>query len=335
MMTSRALALVGTAILLLSTSIARADDETPEKKAEHLFDEAKELAEKGNYADACPKLEESQKLDPALGTQFNLADCYEHVGRTATAWQLFNEVATAARAAGKGPREKAARGRMATLDPVLARVKVIAPTAPGLEVKIDAHALTAAELEAGYAVDPGDHAVAASANERKPWTGNVTGKPSATTEITVPELEVIVHPPLDLGMSPAPEPPRGGTQRTIALIVGGVGIAGLAVGGVAGLMAISKHDDAKARCEDPKRCPDADSAALWTDATSAGTVSTIGFVAGGVALAGAAVLWLTAPSGSSSATRAKSPASSTVSSWRVAPSVASNGGGLFVLGTLP
>jgi hypothetical protein len=324
MMTSRALALLAAAILCFSSTTARAEDESPEKKAEHLFDDAKVMAEKGNYTEACPKLEESQRLDPALGTQFNLADCYEHVGRTASAWQLFNEVAIAARAAGKAPREQAARARMATLDPRLARVKVIAPATAGLEVRIDAHALTPAELESSYAVDPGAHTVTASANERKPWTGQVTGKPSATTEVRVPELEVVVAPALDLGMAPEP---RGGTQRTIALIVGGVGIAGLAVGGVAGVMAISKHDDAKARCEDPKRCPDAESAALWTDATSAGTVSTIGFVAGGVALAGAAVLWFTAPSGASSP--------SSRASWRVAPSVAANGGGLFVLGTLP
>jgi hypothetical protein len=41
---------------------------------------------------------------------------------------------------------------------------------------------------------------------------------------------------------------------------------------------------------------------LTDDAKSAATVSTIAFIAGGVALAGGIVLWLTAPSSSSSTT---------------------------------
>jgi len=53
--------------------------------AQALFDEAKRAMADGRWAEACPKLEESERLDPSIGTAFNLARCYEHVGRIASA----------------------------------------------------------------------------------------------------------------------------------------------------------------------------------------------------------------------------------------------------------
>src|SRR5580698_3805183 len=87
-----------------SARLASADPDS-ERRADKLFNDAKDLVLAGKYAEACPKLAESQRLDPALGTEFNLADCDEHVGRTATAWRLFVDVEHAARAAGKKERE--------------------------------------------------------------------------------------------------------------------------------------------------------------------------------------------------------------------------------------
>lgn len=57
--------------------------------AQALFTEALKLMKSGAHAEACPKLEKSQELDPGMGTQFRLAECYEGVGRIASAWALF------------------------------------------------------------------------------------------------------------------------------------------------------------------------------------------------------------------------------------------------------
>lgn len=84
-----------------------------------------------------------------------------------------------------------------------------------------------------------------------------------------------------------------GTQKVLALVAGGAGVVGLGLGGAFGLVALSKKNDAQSACAGT--CATQAAADRWSDAASAGNASTIAFVAGGVALAGAAVLWLTAP----------------------------------------
>ena len=71
--------------------------------AQALFDEATKLTKQGRYPEACEKLAESNRLDPGIGTQFHLADCYEQSGRFASAWAGFLDVASQARASEDGP----------------------------------------------------------------------------------------------------------------------------------------------------------------------------------------------------------------------------------------
>src|SRR5687768_18046990 len=92
--------------------------------AEALFDHAKRLHAAGRYAEACPKFAESQKLDAGVGTLLYLADCYEKIGQTASAWAGFREAAAAAKNAGQEEREKIARDRAAGLEPQLSRLTI-------------------------------------------------------------------------------------------------------------------------------------------------------------------------------------------------------------------
>jgi hypothetical protein len=279
--------------LVLLPSSARADE--PVAAAEQLFQEARVLVAAGNYAAACPKLEASQKLEPAVGTQFNLADCWEHVGRTASAHSMFMQVARIARAAGKFEREKSARERASALEPKLARVRfVVKASAPGLEVFVDDSPVAKTTWSEAFAIDPGTHRVRATAPDRTPWSASLVAQASRTSELTVPELED-PRPPAASRLVAA-KPPSA--QKNVALVAGGVGVAGLIVGGVAGAIALSGRSKAQRECPSELyafRCPTEDGASAWNSATTAGDVSTVAFVVGGAFVAGAAVLWFTAP----------------------------------------
>ena len=48
--------------------------------AESLFREGKRLSSEKKFSEACPKFEESYRLDPGLGTLLNLATCHLSFG---------------------------------------------------------------------------------------------------------------------------------------------------------------------------------------------------------------------------------------------------------------
>lgn len=291
---------IATSLLLSSNLViartALAADAAPngaKPSAEDLFQQARVLVEQGRYEEACPKLEESHRLEPAVGTQFNLADCYEHVGRTASAHTTFVKVAAIARAAGKFEREKLANERARALEPALAKVHfAVKANAPGLEIRLDDAPLTRQDWQSSLAVDPGSHHVVATAPNHRTFEATVVAKASSTVEVDVPEL-VDLRP-----TATTPAPQASSSQRTLALVTGGAGIVALGVGATFGILSLSHHSNAENACASDVyqfRCPTENGASEWNSARTTGNVSTIGFIAGGVLLAGAAVLWFTAP----------------------------------------
>jgi hypothetical protein len=88
-----------------------------------------------------------------------------------------------------------------------------------------------------------------------------------------------VAPPSSLGPSRLP--------AVVALAVGGVG---LAVGGIFGGLALGEHGSLDAACNASKVCPTSSQGTLDTLRTTS-TVSTIGFIAGGVGVAAGVFLW--------------------------------------------
>jgi hypothetical protein len=271
--------------------------------AEVLFSDGKRLVEAGNYAAACPKFEESQKVDPGMGTLYRLADCYEHVGRTASAWAAFVEVAGSAKTSGQQARADDAKKRASELEPNLSRlvIRVAEPDLAGLVVKRGDVIVGQAQWNTPLPVDPGSLTVEAAAPGHKTWRGVVTVQARAAGQIYVPALEreAVAQPPPPGTALPQPnEPDRGrsfGTQRTMAVVAGAAGIVALGVGGVFGLVSMSKKGDADTHCDAGNTCDD-DGLALRRDAISAGNLSSVFFVAGGVLAATGIVLWLTAPS---------------------------------------
>jgi hypothetical protein len=313
--------------------VALADASLADKAAaQTLFDEGRKLMAAGKFAEACPKLAESQKLDPGVGTQFNLADCYEKTGQTASAWAGFLEAASAAKSMGQGDREKVARERAAALVPRLSKITITmgdSASVPELEIKRDGAVVGRALWGTAIPVDPGAHLVEATAPGKKPWltTAKVEGD-RADVVISIPSLESA--PPADhtspssssTGAVGAEVTSGGSGRRTVGLVLAGAGIVGLGLGTAFALKAKSNYDDSVGKCDpvDKNLCGTA-GFDLRSDARTAGNVATVAFGAGAAALVAGAILYFTAPSGSSDKPRAL-----------VVPSAAPGWAGLAFLG---
>lgn len=296
---------------LVAPSVARAQHSDDLARADSLFNAAKALLDSGQYVDACAKFAESKRLAPGLGVTLYLADCYERIGRIASAWTEFRSAEGLARQR-SDKRADVARARAQTLEPKLDRLTItVAPNLPqsGLQILRDGASVSPEEWSLAVPVDPGDHVVVVSSPGHAqrtisahvgPETPNATVHIDSLDDSGPATPAPAPAPALALAPAPAspPEPPRpdpGATQRWIGVGVGGAGVVGLALGTVFGLTARSKLDQSNSGpCDSADRC-DANGLSLRNDASGAATVSTIAFAVGGVAVAGGIVLYLTAP----------------------------------------
>ena len=103
------LACSGVLLVLFGSRAARANDEAT---AEALFEQGRDAMRSGAYTKACLMFEESYRLVHGDGTKFNLGECYEKVGRTASAWAAFRDVAATSKLAGQKEREALAKARL-------------------------------------------------------------------------------------------------------------------------------------------------------------------------------------------------------------------------------
>lgn len=283
-----------------------AQDGRDSPAAEALFEEARLLLLSKRYAEACAKLEMSQRLDPGTGTLLNLGRCLEAMGRTASAWARFREAAASAAAAGQREREQEARARAAALEPRLAYLTVHAdqdgaqPAA--LIVRRDDVLLERGLWGAPLPIDPGEHTIEATSDGYEPRTivVRVEGDASRRT---------VVIPPLEPRATPTPRgsapPTRArersvasgaglGAQRTLGIVAGGAAAASVIVGTVLAVRAKSLSDEAHDACTSAG-CP----GSAYEKNDDAGTLAdgaSVAFLAGGVFAVSSLVLFLTAPS---------------------------------------
>ena len=110
--------------LLLAPPVFAQANASSQAAAEALFDEGVKQMKAGNFAEACSTLEESERVDPGVGTLLYLGECYDNLGRTASAWATFREAASLAASSGESAREKVAVEHAARLEPRLAYVKL-------------------------------------------------------------------------------------------------------------------------------------------------------------------------------------------------------------------
>jgi hypothetical protein len=199
-------ALLGAAVTL-AAGVASAD----ETDAERLFREARKLMVEERFAEACPKLRESNQLEPHVGTLLNLAACDERVGKVATAWVEYQKALTTAHAEGQVDRENLARQRLEVLEP---RVPWLVLSVPrdrrDATVTLDGSVIAPAAWGKDMPVDPGSHVAAATAEGRGRWEQAFELREGERKEIeaSMPVLaEPVTEHPKEARIAPLPATP--------------------------------------------------------------------------------------------------------------------------------
>ncbi len=308
-------------------------------KADDLFKSAKKLMAEKKYGEACPKFEESYKLDPGIGVELNLGKCYEDWGKLGKAYRAYTDAEKKAKEANDARATKI-HGLVQKLEPQVPRLVIHIPpgsNTKGLTIAIDGVTIGKNELDDPQLVDPGPKQVVYSIDGAPTKTKLVPIERGGTSEVTL-ELPHAKGEPVADGdgdatpKKPGPKPAEdaeadppdttGHGQRVAGVAVASVGVVAMGVSAYLGLEARSKYNDAlSAHCMGMTNACDAQGLTDTHDARSAANTATIIFAVGAAATITGIVVYVIAP-------RA---ASSTEHAFYVVPTTSSDGAG-FALG---
>lgn len=265
--------------------------------AEALFQDGRRLIDEGQTAEGCAKLEQSQRIDPKLGTLLNVAVCHEQLGRTASAWAEYLDAEAQANRLQQSDRAAFAHEGAQRLEGQLSRLTLRAnDSANELTITLDDKPFAAGLLGTALPVDPGEHRLQISAPGKKPVTLTLTIAPGPSAmALDIPQLENQELPPSPpspapvVAPAPAPVPQPAPSERmepqeksvpSWAWISLGVGAAGIVTGSITGTMALSKASQLKTDCPN-NVCPEGQASDLDTALTLA-DISTVSFIIGAV-----------------------------------------------------
>jgi hypothetical protein len=276
-----------------------------------LFKEGKRLMTSGAFAQACEKFEASDRIKPASGTELNLGRCRNKNGQQASAWVAYLQAAATAKHEGNKRNENEARDRAAEIEPRLVYLTIAVPEdarADGLVIKRNGAAVDAAMWNERVPVDSDDYTITAEAPGYRPWSARVAVK-TRSNKVEVPPLDKLPEAPpaAPPGVAAGPDEPSGARgaggaeagsapsrwtgKRKLSLVLAAVGVAAAGTGIGLGLHASSLESQADRNC-DATTCTTVQAAAANRSARHYALAADIGFAAGGVAVVGAAALWL-------------------------------------------
>lgn len=335
---SRVSGILITCAICAGVGAAHGQTPTTSAAATVQFDKGRSLFKAGKFAEACAAFEQSQKLEAAFGTLYNLAGCYLKIGKLASAWVAYRELA---QRDNKAARKADSARRARELEPRLPRLLITvsersgkAAAAPsGLVVTMNGQDVTAL-LGVDNPIDLGSYQIVARAPLFKDAETAVEVVAEGKTATATLELEraprEIAPPPVLVPAPVAPvaktdddaarpadeEPAPASNRRMYGAIAGGAGVALIATSLVFGSLASTKWSDVKKLCGDDATC-EADQSAegrRLSDAAHTDAALATGLAIGGaVAIGVGAYLWLTAPSRASRTALRLQPGAGTAS----------------------
>lgn len=210
--------------------------------AEALFRDGRNLLERGDTAGACARFGASERLEPAPGTELNLAICHEKLGRLARAWQFLQQALHALPS--DDSRAEGARLRLAELEPRLAFMTLRAE--PGLPenavLKCGADIYTRAAFGVRIPFDLGGYACRVEAPGHLPRRLDLAFDTAAA-------YQVPVAPGARLAPRPVEQRPSPGSTRPWATASGGGAAAALLSSIALGIGALQNRNTVEQECD--------------------------------------------------------------------------------------
>jgi len=280
--------------LLFLTRVAAADENGP---AQTTYEQGVEAFRAGDFPTACRLLADSYRLEPLPGVLFTWATCElraEHLASAAAHYADFlNAVAALppAERAAQEERRRSAQHERARILPELPYLTVVvsASVQHSSSVLRDGVPLLPSSQGLEVPVDPGEHVIV------------FVGPDGARTEQRI-VLAKGEHKTVVLGFANAREAARAAAPSTPApvsargtsswvYVTGGVGVAGILTGSIAGLIALRDKSVVSGNC-DGLACNGRGKDAADAASTEA-MVSTVGFGVGLAGLVSSVIIYLT------------------------------------------
>lgn len=294
--------------LFLTPAIAFAGAPTDKDRARELAQQAADLLDEKKYTEALEAANKAEALYHAVFHLYVAARSLDGLGRLTEATDMYERV-TAEPLPPSAPkvfRDAQADSKTRLVD-LLSRIPTVLVRVSGASVDAVQATMDDKPLDVALGVavraDPGSHVIRVTAEGRAPFEKTI----SLPTKGGVVVVDVALGAGGTTGTTPsdADKKPSGGS--VVPAIVGfGVGAAGLALGGVMGALELGKVKDLETRCPN-KACP-ADAQPDLDKANQLATLSTVGFVVGGVGVAAGVVLLVV---------RKKAPATTSTGAWVV------------------
>jgi hypothetical protein len=294
--------------------------------ARTLAADGAKLFNSGDYAGSIDRFTRAESLVHAPPHVLYIARANMKLGKLVAAREHYMKISkeTLAPNAPKAfvEAQKSANEEVKAIEPKIGSLEITlkgVPAGAKVDVTVDGNPLSSALVGVHRPIDPGTHKIEAK-GDKLAGEASVTvaegGKESVEVEVKAVEgaepAKPIVTPP-----PPPPETPpesSGGTTKILGYTALGIGVVGLAAGTIFLLSSSSKRSDANALCPNDQ-CPESKRSEIQeldNSASTAGTISVIGFGVGVVGV-GAGVALLLMSGGKSEP--AKTSTGMTVRPW--------------------
>ncbi len=243
------------------------------EQARALFDEALALEAAGNYSSAIDKLQQAATYKRTPNIRYNIALCYEKLGKLQQALGEYRIALADAEAESSGSKvAKESRRAIDALEPRIPTIIItLGENSAGATITLDGKDLDVGAAAQGVPVDPGSHVVDAQVAGFAPFHREIDVKEGAheTVDVALEQQKAAPEPAAALPAAqneappaepetpePAPSPPGGSTTATVGWIVAGAGVVSLGVSGLFYARRSSAISDLEAACgADRQSCP--------------------------------------------------------------------------------